>query len=83
MWGLSFLFPNFTILGDMLAKGLSIDARTWTLNACLTIWAIRLAWHIGARHTGEDYRYVSIRERLSKRGQCCYYILAYLYIFML
>ena len=83
MWSLSFLLPNLTILGDMLAKGLPIDARTWTLNACLIIWSLRLAVHIGIRHSGEDYRYVSIRERLSKRGPCCYYILAYLYIFML
>ena len=53
------------------------------LNGCLSLWAVRLAWHIGRRHTEEDYRYVSIRERLSKKGQLCYYIQAFFYIFML
>lgn len=60
-----------------------IDARTITLNACLTVWALRLAWHIGKRHTGEDYRYVSLRERMSKCGTAGYYVLSFLLIFML
>ena len=66
-----------------MSQGFKVDARTWAINACVALWAVRLAWHIGRRHTEEDYRYVSIRERLSKRGQLCYYINAFLYIFML
>jgi len=68
VWSLSFLLPNAVILGSKLALHQPIDGRTWTVNACLAIWAVRLAWHIGVRHTGEDYRYVSLRERMSKRG---------------
>jgi len=71
------------IIGSMLALKMPIDARTITLNACLTVWALRLAWHIGSRHSGEDYRYVSLRERMSKCGTAGYYILTYFLIFML
>lgn len=82
-WSLSFMLPNAVIIGSMMALGKPVDTRTWAVNACLALWAVRLAWHIGARHTEEDYRYVSIRQRLSTRGQACYYFQAYLYIFML
>ena len=71
------------MLGSKLALKQPIDARTLAINACLSLWAMRLAWHIGKRHTDEDYRYKSIRERLSKKGQLCYYIQAFFYIFML
>ena len=82
-WSLSFLLPNAMILGSMLALKQPIDARTITLNACLTVWALRLAWHIGVRHEGEDYRYVSLRQRMSKCGTAGYYILTFFLIFML
>lgn len=29
----------------------------------LALWGLRLAWHIGARHHGEDYRYTKMREK--------------------
>ena len=83
MWGLTFIIPNMLILGAKLALKQPIDARTWALNGCLSLWAVRLAWHIGKRHTEEDYRYQSIRKRLSQKGQLCYYIQAFFYIFML
>ncbi len=83
MWSLSFLLPNYMIIGAKMALNQPIDGRTWAINACLTLWAVRLAYHIGKRHTGEDYRYVSLRERMSTRGQCCYYVNAFLLIFML
>lgn len=44
---------------------------------------MRLAVHIGIRHTEEDYRYVSLRERMSKCGPAMYYVLSFLLIFML
>jgi len=83
LWSLSFLLPNACIIGAKLAVGQPIDARTWAINACLAVWAVRLAWHIGVRHTEEDYRYVSLRQRMSTRGQTCYYINAFFFIFML
>ena len=68
----------------MAVKGASyIDPRTWALNACLTIWSTRLAWHIGVRHEGEDYRYIDIRRNLEKYGKTAYYFLSFICIFML
>lgn len=82
-WSLTFLLPNAMILGSMIAMKQPIDARTIALNSCLAIWSLRLAWHIGKRHSGEDYRYVSLRERMSKCGTLGYYILSFFLIFML
>ena len=56
-WGLTFIVPNAVIIGAKLALGQPIDLRTWILNACVMLWAFRLSWHIGRRHTEEDYRY--------------------------
>lgn len=50
----------------------------WTLVA---IWGMRLALHIGCRHTGEDYRYKEMRERWTNVDKK-YYRKAYCYIFM-
>ena len=82
-WSLSFLLPNATIIGAKMALGQPIDARTWAVNACLAVWAVRLAYHIGVRHTEEDYRYVSLRQRMSKCGDFMYYVNAFIFIFML
>lgn len=83
-WSLTFLLPNYLIIGTQIFYdgAYAIDARTWTLNVCLTIWALRLAYHIGKRHTEEDYRYVSLRARMSKCGPAMYYVLSFLLIFM-
>lgn len=82
-WGLTFLLPNALIIGSKLALGQPIDARTWALNACVALWAVRLAWHIGSRHTEEDYRYQYLRKSMSKKGQLCYYIQCFFFVFML
>jgi steroid 5-alpha reductase family enzyme len=47
----------------------------------VTIWGVRLAWHIGVRHTQEDYRYVDMRKRWTEEGG--YYLKAFVYVFML
>ncbi len=67
-WGLTFLLPNAVIIGSKLALKQPIDARTWTINACVALWAVRLAWHIGSRHTEEDYRYQYLRKQMSRKG---------------
>lgn len=52
------------------------------LNAVLvSIWAFRLAYHIGVRHTKEDYRYQDMRNKWTKEGN--YYLKAFVYVFML
>ena len=82
-WSLTFLLPNAMILGSMMTMKKPIDARTIALNTCLAVWSLRLAWHIGKRHEGEDYRYVSLRKRMSTCGTAGYYILTFFLIFML
>jgi steroid 5-alpha reductase family enzyme len=83
MWSLTFLIPNAMILGSKWALKQPIDTRTLVMNACLTVWSLRLSGYISCRHKGEDYRYVSLRKRMSKNGQCMYYLLSFLLIFML
>ncbi|MFN9956141.1 MAG: DUF1295 domain-containing protein, partial [bacterium] len=61
MWSLTFLFPNAVILAAQYAQNMTITTRSLVTNACMGVWAIRLAAHIGIRHTEEDYRYVEIR----------------------
>lgn len=39
----------------------------WVYLCLLALWGLRLAWHIAARHQGEDYRYRKMREK-SGRG---------------
>ena len=51
--------------------------------ACVTIWALRLAWHIARRHTKEDFRYVEFRNNWSKSGTFWLYVQFYLKIFLL
>jgi steroid 5-alpha reductase family enzyme len=83
IWSWTFIIPNAAIMYVLYAHGTTIDLRTIIMNACLLIWGLRLSVHIGCRHKGEDYRYVHMRERFMRGGLCCYYISAYLYIFIL
>ena len=49
----------------------------------VTLWAVRLAYHIGKRHNGEDYRYVEMRENWMKKGKAYYYFAAFTFVFMM
>lgn len=49
----------------------------------VSIWGLRLAIHIGIRHTKEDFRYVDMRNRWMAGGIWVYYISALVYIFLL
>lgn len=71
------------IVGAKWAAKQPVDTRTLVMNACICVWGLRLATHIGMRHTGEDYRYVYMRKAMSKYGDACYYVIAFLFIFML
>ncbi len=58
-WGLGFVLMAWTAL---LLYGYSFNARLAT--GLITIWGIRLAWHIGRRNIGkpEDRRYAEWRK---------------------
>jgi len=52
-------------------------------NALLLAWAIRMAVYNIARHKEEDWRYKNMRADFSKKGQCVYYVLAYVGIYFM
>ena len=76
-WGILFVIPNLILL---------IITDNWNERSILTftlvtIWALRLAYHIGRRHNGEDYRYVEMRTNWMKKGLCYYYFAAFVFVF--
>jgi steroid 5-alpha reductase family enzyme len=78
MWGILFIIPNAVVL--IVNK--NWNHRTILVLTLVTLWGLRLAYHIGRRHTrGEDYRYVAMRERWMAKGKCNYYFSAFMYIF--
>ena len=82
-WGLSFIVPNALLMYLQFKNGTIIDKRTIITNALVALWGVRLAMHIGKRHTSEDYRYKDMRDRWMKKGTKTYYWYSFLYIFMM
>ncbi len=57
-WG-----PGFAVLAWLyLGMQPSVTIRSSWLAGAVTLWALRLAWHIGRRHRGEDRRYAALRS---------------------
>lgn len=59
VWGLNFTFLG---LAYFISAG-NFSARAQLTIALITIWGLRLSWHIHTRnrHLGEDYRYKKMR----------------------
>ena len=53
-WSLTFLTP----IAALLSLNHNFNRRVILVTVLVTVWAVRLAWHIGARHVKEDFRYV-------------------------
>ena len=69
MWGLSFVFPIVAlILKRFHEGGTEPDTRAWIVLSLVTVWALRLAFHIGLRHKGEDFRYQDFRRNWTAIG---------------
>jgi steroid 5-alpha reductase family enzyme len=83
LWGLTFVTPVLALIILYLATGQEVYARVWLVLTLVTLWAIRLALHIGLRHKGEDFRYVDMRTRWMEFGIVGYYWRAFIYVFML
>src|SRR5918993_257937 len=64
-WGPAFVVAIVSHLGFALPA----QPRAWAALAATTLWAIRLAWHIGRRNTGhgEDPRYAAWRQEHGSR----------------
>lgn len=79
MWGILFVIPNLIIL---IVSG-NWNERTILTLSLISIWAIRLAVHIGIRHHGEDFRYQDMRKGWEAKGKCFYYFAAFTFVFMM
>jgi steroid 5-alpha reductase family enzyme len=76
-WGLGFVlmtWVSFFISADSGTRGLLV-------GTLVSIWGLRLAWHIHARNKGkaEDYRYLAWRNEWGK----WFYIRSYLQVYLL
>ena len=80
LWGICFVIPN---LVSLLISG-NWNERTILMFTLVTVWALRLAWHIGSRHSGkEDFRYQDMRKRWTAVSNGYYYWAAFIYVFMM
>ena len=82
-WGLTFIIANWSVLIYQWANGIVVPARSILSNVLIAVWGIRLAYHIGARHKVEDYRYVDMRNRWNAVSSNYYYFASFTYIFMM
>ena len=66
-WSWSLLIPNLISMA-FLAKTYN-SPRAILSNALVSLWALRLSYHITKRHTGkEDYRYAAWRKSWERKG---------------
>ena len=82
-WGISFIIPNLVMMLMKYNAGHKLDRRTIALNVLVTLWGVRLCWHIAKRHKGEDYRYVNMRNRWKEYSTPKFYFTVFMYIFMM
>jgi steroid 5-alpha reductase family enzyme len=64
-WGLTYPYLTLLVGGVVVAPDFDAEPRATIVVVLLTIWALRLAWHIGRRwasHDVEDKRYARMRE---------------------
>lgn len=76
-WGLGFVL--LTWVSFFMEQNLSF--RVLLVNALVTVWGLRLAWHIHSRNKGktEDYRYKKWREEWGK----WFYLRSYFQVYLL
>lgn len=84
-WGLGFVLMTWTsyfLMGDSGIRGVLV-------GTLVSIWGIRLAWHIHARNKGkaEDYRYLAWRQQWGAwfypRSYLQVYLLQGLFLFLI
>ena len=80
-WGLMFIIPNGALMFHRAKCDQEITIQMKVTMAMVTVWAVRLAVHIGVRHKGEDYRYKIIKRRWEHCSPIGQFITSYLYIF--
>jgi len=76
-WGIGFILVAWT---SFFLSG-NFSVRSWLVNILVSIWGLRLAWHINIRNKGksEDYRYLTWRKEWGK----WFYIRSYFQVYLL
>jgi len=76
-WGIGFVLIAWSAF--FLSENLSI--RSLLVNILVSLWGLRLAWHIKSRNKGktEDYRYLAWRKEWAK----WFYIRSYFQVYFL
>jgi steroid 5-alpha reductase family enzyme len=80
-WGLTFIYPNLLFI--ILRGSEAFTPRVMIVFALVCTWGIRLAWHIGARHKKEDFRYQDMRRRWTERSEAYFYWASFIYVWMM
>jgi len=80
-WSLTFMSPIAALYILYACTNVMIYPRVILTTVLVSIWGLRLSYHIGVRHTKEDFRYVDMRTRWTAEGG--FYIKAFTIIFML
>lgn len=77
-WGLGFVLMAWT---SFLLAGESAGLRELLVCTLVSVWGIRLAWHIHHRNKGkaEDYRYLAWRQEWGK----WFYLRSYVQVYLL
>lgn len=81
-WGPGFVVVAWSMIIALFIQGEAISLTAWFITAAISIWGIRLFWHIGRRNWGkpEDFRYQNMRKGWGEKNQK---LKAYLWVFML
>ncbi|CAI2376463.1 unnamed protein product [Moneuplotes crassus] len=83
-WGMGFVIQTSVQL--LILYFTSTDSLNWRaicVTICVAAWGLRLSWHIGLNHEGEDWRYVILRKRFHDDDPEIFQKKIYRYIFML
>lgn len=61
VWGVAFILVGWVYFA--LVSDVTTSARGWLIMSLMTVWGLRLSWHIFARNLGkgEDFRYAQWR----------------------
>lgn len=67
-WGTGFVLSSAFALGTAAYLGQSLDGISFLLLALVTLWGLRLSYHIFKRNHGkpEDFRYANFRKEWGK-----------------
>lgn len=81
-WGPGFVVNAWVLALILLLQGATISWVGWFVIGAITIWGVRLFWHIGRRNWGkpEDFRYQDMRKQWGPKNEKWK---AYVWVFLL